>query len=68
MAKLLGHSSEAITEKYYSAWIKGRQEVLEAAIKETFPAEFVSATDKKPIQSNSTRTKNRQKSSKNSQR
>ena len=59
VSKLLGHSSEAITEKYYSAWIKRRQEVLEAAVKETFAAEFAAATDTKPIQWNLAGTKNR---------
>ena len=68
VAKLLGHSSEAITEKYYSAWIKGRQEALEAAIKGTFTAEFTAATDTKAIQSNSTRAKNLQKANKNAQK
>jgi integrase len=68
VSKLLGHSSEAITEKYYSAWIKGRQEVLEAAVKGTFPSEFAAATDTKPIQSNSTRAKNHQNANKNAQK
>jgi hypothetical protein len=68
VSKLLGHSSEAITEKYYSAWIKGRQEVLEAAVKQTFVSEFAAPTDTKPIQSNSIRVKNLQKSDKNAQK
>jgi hypothetical protein len=49
-------------------WIKGRQEALEVAIKETFPAEFATATDTKPIQSNSTGAKNRQIANKNAQK
>jgi hypothetical protein len=57
-----------ITEKHYSAWIKGRQEALEAAIKDTFTAEFAAATDTKPIQSNSTRATILQKSNKNAQK
>jgi integrase/recombinase XerD len=37
VAQLLGHSSERITEKHYSAWIKGRQENLEADVRRTWP-------------------------------
>jgi integrase/recombinase XerD len=33
VSQLLGHSSEKITEKHYSAWIKGRQEKLEADVR-----------------------------------
>ena len=33
ISQLLGHSSEKITEKHYSAWIKGRQEKLEADVR-----------------------------------
>ena len=32
VAQLLGHSSSKITEKHYSSWIKGRQEMLEADV------------------------------------
>jgi integrase len=33
VAKLLGHASEAITERHYGAWVKGRQEQLEVAVR-----------------------------------
>jgi integrase/recombinase XerD len=33
VAALLGHSSTKVTEKSYSHWVKGRQESLEAAVK-----------------------------------
>jgi integrase/recombinase XerD len=36
VAQLLGHSSEKITEKHYSAWIKGRQERLETDVRKAF--------------------------------
>jgi integrase len=32
VSKLLGHSSITITERYYDAWVRGTQEVLEAAM------------------------------------
>ena len=32
VAIILGHSSPAITNKYYSHWVKARQESLEAAV------------------------------------
>jgi integrase len=40
VAQLLGHSSEKITERHYSAWIKGRQERLEADVRKTWPEDF----------------------------
>jgi integrase len=33
VAALLGHSSTKVTEKSYSHWVRGRQESLEAAVK-----------------------------------
>jgi len=33
-------SSEAITERHYSAWVKGRQEQLEASVRQAFPSDF----------------------------
>jgi hypothetical protein len=33
VAALMGHSSTKVTEKSYSHWVKGRQESLEAAVK-----------------------------------
>jgi integrase/recombinase XerD len=45
VAQLLGHSSEKITEKHYSAWIKGRQELLEADVRKAWPTDF----DSKPV-------------------
>lgn len=49
VARLLGHSSEAITERHYSAWIKGRQEQLEADVRKAFPFHF--GYGSKPVQS-----------------
>jgi hypothetical protein len=40
VAQLLGHLSERITEKHYSASIKGRQEKLEADVRSTWPEDF----------------------------
>jgi integrase len=40
VAQLLGHSSERITEKHYPAWIKGRQEKLEADVRRAWPKDF----------------------------
>ena len=42
VARLLGHSSQKITEKHYSAWIRGRQEQLEADVRRAFPSDFES--------------------------
>lgn len=50
VARLLGHSSEAITERHYSAWVKGRQEQLEAAVRQAFPSDFAGATGTKTVQ------------------
>jgi integrase len=36
VAVLLGHSSPAITNKYYSHWVKARQESLEAAVRKAW--------------------------------
>jgi len=36
VAQLLGHSSTKITEKSYSHWVKGRQEKLEDAVKNSW--------------------------------
>jgi integrase/recombinase XerD len=44
VAQLLGHSSEKITEKHYSAWIKGRQERLEADVRKAWPSDFAADT------------------------
>ena len=35
---LLGHQSTRVTEKHYSAWVKARQEQLEAVVRRTFDA------------------------------
>jgi integrase/recombinase XerD len=40
VAQLLGHSSEAITERHYSAWVKGRQDRLEADVRKAWPSDF----------------------------
>jgi integrase len=36
VARLLGHQSTRITEKYYASWIKERQEQLEADVRRTW--------------------------------
>jgi integrase len=36
VAALLGHSSTKVTEKSYSHWVKGRQEKLEDAVKNSW--------------------------------
>ena len=36
VAQLLGHSSTKVTEKSYSHWIRGRQEKLEDAVKNSW--------------------------------
>jgi integrase/recombinase XerD len=40
VAKLLGHSSEAVTERHYGAWVKQRQEQMEVAVRQAFPVQF----------------------------
>jgi integrase/recombinase XerD len=39
VAKLLGHSSTRVTEKHYSAWVRGRQEQLEANVRASWSLE-----------------------------
>jgi integrase/recombinase XerD len=36
VSKLLGHKTLRTTEKYYSAWVKERQQLLEAEVKEAW--------------------------------
>jgi integrase len=36
VAQLLGHSNTEVTEKSYSHWVKGRQEKLEEAVKNSW--------------------------------
>jgi hypothetical protein len=36
---LLGHSSTAITQKHYSAWVRARQEQLEADVRQSWALE-----------------------------
>jgi integrase/recombinase XerC len=60
VARLLGHSSEAITERHYSAWVKGRQEQLEAAVRQAFPSHFAAATGTKTVQRSSGRLRKAQ--------
>jgi integrase/recombinase XerD len=36
VAALLGHQSIKVTERHYSAWVKARQEQLEAVVRSTF--------------------------------
>jgi integrase len=36
VAALLGHGSTKITERYYSHWVKGRQEKLEDELKKSW--------------------------------
>jgi integrase/recombinase XerD len=52
VARLLSHSSEAITERHFGAWVKGRQEQLEAAVRQAFPKQFSrSRPVEKPVES-----------------
>jgi integrase/recombinase XerD len=41
VSKLLAHSSVQITEKYYSAWVRARQEQMEEDVKSTWGMEIV---------------------------
>jgi len=52
VAQLLGHSSERITERHYSAWIKGRQERLEADVRKAWPSDFAEESVTTALQSN----------------
>ncbi|HTG29893.1 MAG TPA: tyrosine-type recombinase/integrase, partial [Methylomirabilota bacterium] len=61
VAKLLGHGSEAITERHYGAWVKGRQEQLEVAVRQAFPSKFAAPTGRKPVERKTAKGKNRQK-------
>jgi hypothetical protein len=61
VAKLLGHASEAITERHYGAWVKGRQEQLEVAVRQAFPSKFAAPTGRKPVERKTAKGKNRQK-------
>jgi integrase/recombinase XerD len=40
VAKLLGHSSEAVTERHYGAWVKQGQEQMEVAVRQALPRQF----------------------------
>ena len=62
VAKLLGHASEAITERHYGAWVKGRQEQLEVAVRQAFPSKFEATTGLKPVERKKVKSKNRQNS------
>ena len=57
VAQLLGHSSEKITERHYSAWIKGRQERLEADVRKAWPSDFVGQPATTALQSSRKRRK-----------
>jgi integrase len=61
VAKLLGHASEAITERHYGAWVKGRQEQLEVAVRQAFPSKFAAPTGRKTVERKTAKGKNRQK-------
>ena len=65
VAKLLGHSSEAITERHYGAWVKGRQEQLEAAVRQAFPSQFAAPSGRKPVEQKTAKRKNHQEANKN---
>lgn len=58
VAKLLGHSSEAITERHYGAWVKDRQEQLEVAVRQALPP---SSRRRKPVEQKTTKRKNHRK-------
>lgn len=68
VARLLGHSSEAITERHYSAWVKGRQEQLEAAVRQAFPSHFAVATGTKTVQQTSRQLRKSEKFNKNARK
>lgn len=38
VSKLLGHESVSTTQKYYAAWVKGRQTLLDAEVKKAWAA------------------------------
>jgi len=59
VAQLLGHSSEKITERHYSAWIKGRQERLEADVRKAWPSDFAADTVTTALQSRNKASKTR---------
>jgi integrase/recombinase XerD len=61
VAQLLGHSSEKITEKHYSAWIKGRQEKLEADVRKAWPSDFAETSVTTAAQSRSARRQAKKK-------
>src|SRR5260370_585103 len=65
VAKLLGHSSEAITERHHGAWVKGRQEQLEVAVRQAFPSKFAAPSGLKPVESKTAKSKNKQNARKN---
>jgi integrase len=65
VAKLLGHSSEAITERHYGAWIKGRQEQLaRVALRQAFPTKFAALTGRTENSETKKSSKSQQKRSK----
>jgi integrase/recombinase XerD len=51
VARLLGHSSSKVTEKHYSAWVKGRQEALEADVRKAWGAVFAGKSVTTTLQS-----------------
>ncbi|MGA2422035.1 MAG: hypothetical protein ABSG69_18330, partial [Candidatus Acidiferrum sp.] len=57
VAQLLGHSSERITERHYSAWIKGRQEKLEADVRRAWASDIEKNSVTTALQSSKRRRK-----------
>jgi integrase/recombinase XerD len=51
VAQLLGHSSSKITERHYNAWVKGRQDALEADVRKAWGETFARKTVTTALQS-----------------
>jgi hypothetical protein len=49
VAILMGHRSSAITLKHYAAWVKERQEQLEADVKRVWAQKERPKNDEKPL-------------------
>lgn len=60
VSQLLGHSSEKVTERHYSAWVKGRQEMLEVDVRRAWGSVFDSDTVTKQSQSRKKQRQNTQ--------
>jgi hypothetical protein len=69
VAKFIGPiRQKQSAERHYGAWVKGRQEQLEVAVRQAFPSKFAATTGLKSVESKTAKSKNRQKASKNVQK